>query len=135
MPPGVDTVTVTGRVPGGAMAVICVLLTTLKDADVVPNRTDVAPVRAVPVMVTGFPPVVGPWSELRALITGVMEGPFVCADCGAPRPEPGHGDRHGPVEVKYRRTIGSAGSRGQVTVSVADPASTFVPPGVVTAIQ
>ena len=63
VPPGV--VTVTSTIPvvpaGGAVTVICVLLTTIKFVAVlVPNLTSVAPVKPVPVMVTLLPPVYTP---------------------------------------------------------------------------
>src|ERR1700737_4266403 len=52
VPLGVVTVTSTVPEPAGAVAVICVLLSTLKlDADARPNATAVAPVRLEPVIV------------------------------------------------------------------------------------
>ena len=54
MPPGVVTVTSTVPVPGREVAVIEVALLTVKlVAAVAPNLTAVAPVKPVPVMVTG----------------------------------------------------------------------------------
>lgn len=55
---------------GGAVAVIWVALTTVKEADTVPNITLVAPVNPVPVIVTVFPPTLGPCVGLRLLTTG-----------------------------------------------------------------
>ena len=62
MPPGVLTVTSTvPSDPGGAIAEICVALITVNEvALVLPNLTDVAPMKLVPEMVTALPPVVGP---------------------------------------------------------------------------
>ena len=45
---------------GGAIAVIEVGLFTMKAAAFGPNVTAVAPVKSVPVMVTGVPPMAGP---------------------------------------------------------------------------
>jgi hypothetical protein len=63
VPPGAVTVTLfRPAVVDGVTAVIVVSSTTTRFvADAVPNFTDVAPVKLVPVMVTGRPPVVGPW--------------------------------------------------------------------------
>ena len=62
VPPGV--VTVTSTVPAdcaGSTAVMLVALLTVKVVAVVdPKLTAVAPVRLVPVIVTGVPPPVGP---------------------------------------------------------------------------
>lgn len=44
----------------GVVAVICVGLLIEKDADVLPNRTAVAPLIADPVMTTDSPPTVDP---------------------------------------------------------------------------
>ncbi|WSY64996.1 hypothetical protein OH799_03600 [Nocardia sp. NBC_00881] len=54
------TVTCTVPVPGGAIAVICVLESMVKVVAVVPNRTVVGPVKSVPVMTTLLNPEVGP---------------------------------------------------------------------------
>jgi len=60
-PPTVDTVTSTGPVPDGASAVICVAESTVNEvAGDAPNRTAVAPVKFVSVIVTDVPPVSGP---------------------------------------------------------------------------
>ena len=48
-------------VPAGELAVICVLLFTVKPvADVAPNVTAVVPAKPVPVITTVVPPVAGP---------------------------------------------------------------------------
>src|SRR5580658_3338036 len=60
VPPGVLTVTSTVPVPAGDVAVTCVEVFTVKTALVDPKSTAVAPVRLVPVMVTGVPPACGP---------------------------------------------------------------------------
>ena len=62
VPPGVVTVTSTvPAAPAGDTAVSDVLLATITPvAEVVPNMTEVAPVRAVPVTVTTVPPAVVP---------------------------------------------------------------------------
>ena len=62
MPPGVVTITsITPTEPEGEVADICVVeLTVTPVAALLPNITDVAPVRLVPVMVTEVPPVVRP---------------------------------------------------------------------------
>ena len=70
MPPGVVTVTDTEPVPAGAVAVICVLLMAVNAAATDPNITLVAFVSPVPVMVTVFPPAVGPWAGLMVVMTG-----------------------------------------------------------------
>jgi hypothetical protein len=60
-PPGVVTVTPTTPVPAGAVAVMLVSLATeMFVAGVAPKFTADAPVRPVPVIVTVFPPAVGP---------------------------------------------------------------------------
>jgi hypothetical protein len=63
VPPGVVTETLFApALPAGVTAVIVVPFTTTTPvADVLPNFTDVAPVRFVPVIVTAVPHVVGPW--------------------------------------------------------------------------
>jgi hypothetical protein len=72
VPPAV--VTVTSTVPtawAGEVVVISVLETTVKEpAAVVSKSTDVAPVKLVPVMVTGMPPPVGPDVGATAVTVG-----------------------------------------------------------------
>ena len=72
VPPGVVTVTSTvPAAPAGEVAVIEVADTTVTPvASAVPNFTAVAPVRLVPVMVTGVPPLVEPVVGLTALTVG-----------------------------------------------------------------
>ena len=71
MPAGVVTVTSTVPVPAGLLAVIVVSFTTVRFvAAVVPNSTAVAPVKPVPVIVTGVPPAVGPLVGLRPVTAG-----------------------------------------------------------------
>ncbi len=71
VPPGVVTVTLTKPVPAGLSAVIVVALTTTRFvAAVVPKSTAVAPVKPVPVIVTGVPPAVEPSVGLRAVTAG-----------------------------------------------------------------
>jgi hypothetical protein len=60
VPPGVVTVTSTTPLPAGLVAAMCVGSVTLKEAAVPPNVTAVAPVKLVPVIVTGVPPEVDP---------------------------------------------------------------------------
>src|SRR5450830_673706 len=61
VPPGVVILTSTVPVPAGAVAVICVALTTVKPvAAVAPKVTAVAPTRFAPLMVTLMPPAAGP---------------------------------------------------------------------------
>ena len=63
MPPGVITVIGELPVPAGAVAVICVADTTVKEAALVlPNSTALALSRLLPVSVTTTPPAVGPWA-------------------------------------------------------------------------
>lgn len=66
--------TVTSTVAGawaGVVAVIWVSLTTVNEvAAVVPNFTEVTPVKPVPVIVTEVPPVLGPEVGLRPPTTG-----------------------------------------------------------------
>src|SRR5579864_9300098 len=50
-------------------------LTTSPVPAVVPNLTTVAPVKPVPVMVTGVPPVVGPVLGLTLVTVGGVGGP------------------------------------------------------------
>ena len=71
VPPGVVTVTSTTPVPGGSSAVIVVSETTVKlVAGVMPKSTAVAPVKAVPVIVTVVPPVTGPSVGLMLVTVG-----------------------------------------------------------------
>ena len=71
MPLAVVTVTSTAPVPAGLTATIDVLLTTVKlDAGIVPKSTAVAPVKAVPVMVTRVPPAHGPKAGDRPVTVG-----------------------------------------------------------------
>ena len=71
MPPEVITVTSTvAAVPAGEVAVICVLLFTVKLATVPPKRTPVAPDKPVPVRTTVVPPAVGPEFGDRAVNVG-----------------------------------------------------------------
>ncbi len=72
VPPTVVTVTSTvPAVPAGAVALMLVPLLTVKVvAAVEPNDTPVAPVKLVPVIVTVFPPAVGPAVGLRAVTVG-----------------------------------------------------------------
>ncbi|GHE50206.1 hypothetical protein GCM10017771_72060 [Streptomyces capitiformicae] len=60
VPLAVVTVTATDPVPAGAIAMILVALSTLNDADVVRNLTNVAPVKPVPLIMTVCPPALGP---------------------------------------------------------------------------
>jgi len=53
-------VTLTSPVPAGAVAVICVALSTVNVASAVPNFTPVVPVKFWPVIVTEVPPAVVP---------------------------------------------------------------------------
>ena len=57
--------------PAGATASIVVLLMTLKlFAGIVPNLTAMAPVKLLPVIVTGVPPAAGPEVGFTTLMTG-----------------------------------------------------------------
>ena len=71
VPPGVVTVTMTG--PGecaGTVTASEVPLFVPRVAAVLPNVTEVAPVRFVPVMVALLPPVAGPWVGEMLVIVG-----------------------------------------------------------------
>jgi len=72
VPPGVVTVTFTApAIPAGAVAVTDVAeLTTTPVAAFAPNRTAVAPVRFVPVIVTDVPPATGPLVGLSDVTVG-----------------------------------------------------------------
>ena len=76
VPPGVVTVTSTAPcVPAGAVAVMELAETTVKlAAFAAPNRTAVAPVSPVPVIVTTVPPVVGPLFGLTDVTVGAGGG-------------------------------------------------------------
>ena len=72
MPPSSTTVTSTEPAPSpGLVAEICVdeISTTLVAATV-PKRTVVAPLKFVPVIVTGVPPATGPAESLSAVTVG-----------------------------------------------------------------
>jgi hypothetical protein len=56
--------------PTGDVVEILVELVTVNVAALAPNDTAVAPVKAVPVMVTGVPPAVVPELGVRALTVG-----------------------------------------------------------------
>ena len=71
VPPGVVTVTSTTPVPAGSSAVIVVSETTVKlVAGEVPKSTAVAPVKAVPVIVTKVPPDSSPSVGLMLVTVG-----------------------------------------------------------------
>ena len=72
VPPGVVTRTLAvPAVPTGVVAVMEVVLTTTTLVAAAPPRvTLVAPVKLVPVMVTAWPPAVGPVDGLIALTVG-----------------------------------------------------------------
>jgi hypothetical protein len=70
-PPAVVTVICAVPVPAGEVAVIEVAEFTVKlAAAVAPNRTAVAPVKLVPVMVIVVPPAVGPLVGLTPVTVG-----------------------------------------------------------------
>jgi hypothetical protein len=74
-PPGAVTVTLT--VPADSVGDVAVIevseLTVMAVAAVVPNMTAVAPVKPVPVIMTGVPPAVGPTPGLRAVTVGAAK--------------------------------------------------------------
>ena len=70
VPPAVFTVTSTVALPAGAVALILVELLNVKAAETAPKKTPVAPVKFVPVMLTGVPPTVGPAVGLIAVTVG-----------------------------------------------------------------
>ncbi len=73
-PPGPTTVTFTDPVPAGDSAVIDVsLLIVNVVAGVPPKKTDVAPVKPVPVMFTDVPPVSDPKVGDKLVIAGAVE--------------------------------------------------------------
>ena len=70
-PPGVVTVTVTAPAePAGAVVLIVVAAFASMDAELLPNVTEVALARFVPVMLTFAPAVVGPATGEMLLIVG-----------------------------------------------------------------
>jgi hypothetical protein len=72
VPPAVVTVTSTVPIPAGEVAVIWVVLLTVKEpAALLPNLTAVAPEKFVPVMVTLAPPDGGPVFGLTFVTVGV----------------------------------------------------------------
>ncbi|GGO99709.1 hypothetical protein GCM10012280_66790 [Wenjunlia tyrosinilytica] len=93
VPPGVTTVTLTVPEPAGAAVVIWVALTGVNDTDVAPNLTVVAPVKSVPVIVTGVPPAFEPPLGLRLVMTGTMAHSFWLTHAvpRLTRCRPGHG--------------------------------------------
>ncbi len=74
VPPVVVTLTCTTPAdPAGAIAVICVALSTTNPvAGVLPKLTAVAPVKSVPVSVTDVPPVVTPLDGLNPVTVGAF---------------------------------------------------------------
>jgi len=60
VPPVVVTVTSTVPLPAGEVTVMEVAVLAVTVPDVVPNVTDVAELRFVPVMTTWVPPAIGP---------------------------------------------------------------------------
>ena len=83
MPPAFVTVTSTLPIPAGEVAAIDVALLTVNVvATTPPNLTAVAPVKLLPVMVTGVPPAAGPLAgEIEVTVggTGVTFGGRTCA--------------------------------------------------------
>ena len=70
-PPAVVTVTVTAPTePAGAVVLIVVAAFASMDAELLPNVTEVALARLVPVMLTFAPAVVGPATGEMLLIVG-----------------------------------------------------------------
>ena len=73
VPPGVVTVNSTVPAPAGAVAEICVVLTTVKaEAALEPKLMPVAPVKSVPVKVTTVLPVAGPVAGDRDATVGAV---------------------------------------------------------------
>ena len=71
VPPAVTTVMSTVPDPGGAVVVMEVALLTVKvDAASPPKSTSDAPVKLVPLTVTGVPPVLGPVLGLTPVTVG-----------------------------------------------------------------
>ncbi len=89
VPAFVVTVTLTGPtvLPAGSVAMMEVAERTVKAvAGNEPNATAVAPVRFVPVMVTGVPPVAGPASGLTPEMMGTGEEDCVRSTSFPPSP-------------------------------------------------
>src|SRR5262249_21357035 len=63
--------TLSPSMPGGLVAVILVLLTTVKLAETLPNFTDVAPEKLEPLMVTTVPPAGGPAEGVMNEMAGI----------------------------------------------------------------
>jgi hypothetical protein len=73
VPLGEVTVTSTTPVPAGLTVEMDVALTTVNVAAVVPKSTAVAPVKPVPVIVTGVAPAAGPKAGLKLVtVVGVI---------------------------------------------------------------
>src|SRR5438270_516950 len=75
VPPAVCTVTSTVPLPGGAIAVICVVEALVIVAAAVPNRTVGVPAKLLPLMVTAVPPATGPAAGPTAVTTGAAPAP------------------------------------------------------------
>jgi hypothetical protein len=77
VPPEVVTVIKPLVAPDGTVAVICVSESTVNKADVPLNVTEVAPVKAVPVIVTDVPtsPIVGVNNEIVGAGAGALVHP------------------------------------------------------------
>lgn len=67
MPPAVVTVTGTAPLPAGAVTVSEVSVLAVMAAGAVPKRTELAPARWRPVIVTRVPPAVDPWSGITVV--------------------------------------------------------------------
>ena len=75
MPPGSSPSRRRCRVPAGLVAVICVVRYDREvRRRVVPKSTAVAPVKPVPVIVTGVPPATGPLVGLMPVTVGARRG-------------------------------------------------------------
>ena len=71
---------------GGDTATISGSLLTKNDvAEVAPNRTSVASVKFLPLMVTTVPPPLGPWSGERFVMIGARFGHGDNCDTGGPQ--------------------------------------------------
>ena len=80
VPPGPVRTTFTWPTPGGATAVIWVSLSMVKlTAGVVPNLTEVTPLKLQPVMVTVVSPVGLPWVGLMDVIAGLVPPPTMAS--------------------------------------------------------
>jgi hypothetical protein len=88
VPLGVVTVTSTAPLPAGVVAVIVVSLSTVKLAVVAPNRTWVAPVKFVPLIVTSVPPSAVPVVGLMLVTVGGGPATVTPADAAAVSPVP-----------------------------------------------